>query len=65
MCFIYVSNPNNLYIYFKLMHVIHSFIIYSLFAYLLPYLLDFVQLIYYMDSFQMRANVILFYFVRL
>ena len=40
-----------MYIYFKLLHVIYLFIlslIYPLFVYLLPYVLDFVQLIYYM-----------------
>ena len=58
-----------------------SFHLFSLFVYLLPYALDFVQFIYYIffllyldnvhaligdyHSFQMRANDILFYFVRL
>ena len=39
------------YIYFKLLHVIYLGIhsrIYSLFIYLLPNVLDFVQIIYYM-----------------
>ena len=51
----YVLNPNNMYIYFKLLHIIYLFIclfislvIYSLFVYLLPYVLDFVQMLYYL-----------------
>ena len=46
-CFIYVLNPNNLYIYFKLLHVTYLFIIYYPFTYLFFCIFTAVCLILY------------------